>query len=67
MDVIKLAEGSSRGEKHVTFCRLAVNPATKTSPHCALWNGEYGGDPYDSSCYQLGRENKYARDSAYSE
>jgi len=43
------------------------NPAAKTLPCCALWNGEYGEDPYDPSCYQLGRQNKYVRDSAYSE
>lgn len=36
------------------------NPAVKTSPRCALWNGEYGEDPYDPSCYQLGPQNKYA-------
>lgn len=54
MDVMKYSD-ASRGEKHVTFCRFGGNPATKTSPHCALWNGEYGEDPYDSSCYQLGR------------
>lgn len=54
-------------KKEMTFRRFGRILPAKISPHCALWNGEYGEDPHDPSCYQLGPQNKYARDSAYSE
>lgn len=54
----------------MTFRRFDINPIRGeniTPLYIMEYYGEYGKDPYDPSCYQLGRQNKYARDSAYSE